>query len=324
MSIGGRRGGGVSEQEGRSDQAYKDVAADARGAARMACVNLPDRMAERTHRTGGSVDTAAVAAIGSYRKSRWRCVLSALGALNFVLIAVSLGLLVQRRRDLGRLRAFVHDVYPWPATQKEVVLNLTRRCYLLRDTRTDASFCPRLFGPLGATPSAVLRLGDCCSGRSRLLILALHEVGVRAYQITLYHRAGQAQHCLVEACLDGQRLIVDPGYGVYYEGPSGEPISLRHLQMGTPPKCVPLLDDPKCGYPSNQYYDFDFRASKTANWTKSRLRRVTYWVLRNITDGAVDRLQVPAFLEWPQHLFIVIAALCAIAVNGAAILLTRL
>jgi hypothetical protein len=251
-------------------------------------------------------------------------VLGLLAALDLVLIAVALGLLVQRRRDLGRLREFVREVYRSRATVKELVLSFTRGVHLIPDVRTDASFCPRLFGPLGATPSAVLHLGDCCSGRSRLLILALHEIGIRAYQITLYHRAGHAQHCLVEACFGGQSLIVDPSYGVYYEGPRREPISLRDLQMGIPPTCIPLVDDRPCGYPSNDYYDFDFRASKTANWTKSRLRRVTYLVLRTVTNGAVDRLQIPAFLEWPQHLFIVIAAIVAIVVNGAAILLTLL
>jgi hypothetical protein len=47
-----------------------DLAADARGAARMACVSMPDRMTDRTDGTGGSVDTARGAAIDPYRKFR--------------------------------------------------------------------------------------------------------------------------------------------------------------------------------------------------------------------------------------------------------------
>ena len=207
-----------------------------------------------------------------------------------------------------------------PPSQKELLLDVASRCYRVPAIRTDASFCPPLFALLGATPSAVLRFGDCCSGRARLLILALHELGIRAYQITLYHRAGHAQHCLVEACLDDGRMIVDPTYGVFYEGPNGEPVTLKELQKGITPKYVPLLDDHACGYPANDYYDFDFRLSKTANWTKSRLHNFAYALLHKLTGGGIDHLEVPAVLEWPQHLFIALALLCAMAVNGTIML----
>src|SRR5262245_15205131 len=233
-------------------------------------------------------------------------VLVSLVAFNVILAAVSLGLLVQRRRDLRRLRSFALGADSIALSQKELLLNVASRCYLVPAIRNDASFCPPLFALLGATPSAVLRFGDCCSGRARLLILALHELGIRAYQITLYHRAGHAQHCLVEACLDDGRMIVDPTYGVSYERPNGEPVSLKQLQRGATPKYVPLplLDDRVCGYPANDYYDFDFRLSKTANWTKSRVRNFAYALLHKLTGGNIDHLEVPAVLEWPQHLFI--------------------
>jgi hypothetical protein len=65
MSLGGRSRGGV-EQEGRSDGA-----AAARGAARKAPVDVPDRMNELTDGTVGSVDAVTEAAIGPYRKSRF-------------------------------------------------------------------------------------------------------------------------------------------------------------------------------------------------------------------------------------------------------------
>ena len=51
-------------------QTYKDRVADARGAARMACGDVLDRMTERTDGTVGAVDTAAGAEIGPSRKSR--------------------------------------------------------------------------------------------------------------------------------------------------------------------------------------------------------------------------------------------------------------
>jgi hypothetical protein len=242
-------------------------------------------------------------------------------ALDVTLVVVAIGLLLQRCRDLRRLRAFVQALHPLPLSPREAVLCLAKRCYLVPGRiNDDPVFCAPLFGPLGATPSSVIRLGGCCSGRARLLILALAEFGIRAYQITLYHRTGNAQHCLVEACLDEGRLIVDPSYGIYYATANGDLITLRDLQAGSLPVYVPLISDRACGYPANSYYDFDFRASKMANWTKSLARRIAYSALHRLTNGAVDRLEVPAVLEWPQHLFIAVAAAYAAVVNAAAVL----
>jgi len=245
--------------------------------------------------------------------------LRSLVALDVALVVVALGLLLQRRRDLRRLRAFVQALDPLPRDPREAVLCLAKRCYLLPLLSNDPTFCLPLFGPLGATPSAVIRLGGCCSGHARLFILALAELEIRAYQITLYHRDGNAQHCLVEACLDGGRLIVDPTYGIYYATANGDPIALRDLQAGSLPVFVPLISDRACGYPANSYYDFDFRASRTANWTKTVVRRIAYSALHRLTNGAVDRLEVPAVLEWPQRLLIAVGAACAAAVNAAAL-----
>jgi hypothetical protein len=52
-------------------KSYKDGAADARGAPRMASVNVPDTKNELTDGTVGSVDAATRAEIGPYWKSRF-------------------------------------------------------------------------------------------------------------------------------------------------------------------------------------------------------------------------------------------------------------
>ncbi len=77
MSSGGRNRAGVSELEGRSDQTYKDGAADRGGAASMTSVNVPDTKNERPEGTVGSVDAATGAGIGPYRKSRLQSLLYA-------------------------------------------------------------------------------------------------------------------------------------------------------------------------------------------------------------------------------------------------------
>jgi hypothetical protein len=242
-----------------------------------------------------------------------------LAGADGVLVVVILALLLQRRWDRRRLRGFVFDIDRTRLDPHEVILDVARRCYAL-PFRRDPVFCSRVFGPLGATPSAVIQFGGCCSDRSRLLILALAELGIRAYQVTLYHRNGHAQHCLVEARLGGERLIVDPSYGFYYADSGGGSMGLRDLQRGRQPIYVPLLDGDACGYPKNSYYEFDFLASKTANWTKTATRRIVYRALRGLGGSAVDRLEVPAILEWPQHLFIVIATGCLVVLHVATAL----
>ena len=269
-----------------------------------------------------AIHECAVAAIMVMGRVRGvRCaMLSTLEAADIVVLFLVLGLMAQRRRDRRRLRWFVGDLAARRWSRRHVVLEVARRCYAL-PFRRNPVFCSPIFGPLGATPSAVIELGGCCSDRSRLLILALAELDIRAYQITLYHRAGHAQHCLVEAYLQDERLIVDPTYGFFYTDANGGSLSLQDLQAGKQPIYLALRASETCGYPANTYYDFDFRASKTANWTKSATRRVAYRALRRVWGSAADRLEVPAALEWPQHLFIVIAMGCLITMHLATALL---
>ena len=72
MGSGDRSGGGVAEQDSRSNHTHEDGAVDGRGAARMTSVNVPEGMNDLTEGTVGSVDAAAGADIGPYRKSRVR------------------------------------------------------------------------------------------------------------------------------------------------------------------------------------------------------------------------------------------------------------
>jgi hypothetical protein len=69
MSRRGRSSGAVSAQAGRTDRTHEEGAADTRGTARMASVNVTDRINELNGGTGGSVDPVTGAAIGPYRKS---------------------------------------------------------------------------------------------------------------------------------------------------------------------------------------------------------------------------------------------------------------
>ena len=174
---------------------------------------------------------------------------------------------------------------------------------------------------LGATPGNVLRRGGCCSGLSRLYVLALRSLGIRAAQVTLYHEAGLARHALVEVLLGTDRWIVDPTYGFHYVDAAGQPLGLDALRAGAEPRFRSFTGDEGDGYPRNNYYAFDYRRSKTANWTMTLSRRLTYPPLRLLTAGGIDTLRQPGFLEWPQLVLtsgVVAALVCLWTLRGRA------
>ena len=226
--------------------------------------------------------------------------------VDLAFMAVCVILLWQRLHDRRRLRVFAGSLAPLPANARDRTLHVAGRLFAGRRARSDPVFFPRVFGPLGATPSAVIRHGGCCSGTSRLLILTLADLGIRAHQIMLYHQRGHAQHCLVEALLPDGPLIADPSYGFWYAAADGTPIGLEDLQAAIVPTFHRLPLSEMTEYPPDTYYDFDFAATKTVNWTRSAVRRIVYRLLNVVTFGSVDRLRVPALLEWPQTLFILV------------------
>lgn len=219
-----------------------------------------------------------------------------------------IGLIRQRKFDQKKLRQFVSSAVRAGTTGKAAVFRLASEIYDLPHTEDDPIWTCRLFAAFGASPGAILRGGACCSGKTRLLILSLAEIGIRAHQITFYHKEGHAQHCLAEVHLDNERFIVDPLYGVSLTDSDGRGVSLKDLQRGVQPQQVPFTVRTDWGYPLEPYYDFDYSASKTANWTRSSLRRAAYLILHRASRGAVDHLMVPVWFEWPQNLGIIACA----------------
>ena len=226
-----------------------------------------------------------------------------LGTIAVGLLIV-LALVRQRNVDRRQLRHFVASVVKDGNTGKAAVSRLAARIFEL-PKGPDPIWACRFFAGFGASPGAIIKAGACCSGKTRLLILSLAELGIRAYQITLYHEEGQAQHCLAEVHVDNECLLVDPFYGIYLTATEGRGMSLRGLQRGLQPIQVPFTASPKCGYPKHYYYRFDYCASKTANWTCSAPRRAAYSILYRFTRGAIDYMRVPAWFEWPQNLGII-------------------
>ena len=72
------------------------------------------------------------------------------------------------------------------------------------------------------------------------------------------------------------------------------------------------------GYPNLFYYRFDYRKTRTANWTRTWRRRFAYALLHRLSGGRIDQAFMPPLLEWPQILLsigILTAALSLLAVR---------
>jgi hypothetical protein len=175
-----------------------------------------------------------------------------------------------------------------------------RRTHHLADDRSFVGL--PLFRSLGSTPVGVIRHGGCCSGKSRLVVVALNSLGISAAQATLYHASGRAQHCLVEVNCHGGPILMDPMYGLYFVDGHGGPVGIAALRGGTQPVLKAIPGSVCASYPDNDYYNFDLHRTGTANWTKSPARRLAYRLASCVAPGRIDQVRQPACLEWPQLL----------------------
>lgn len=248
-----------------------------------------------------------------------------------LLLMGAAALLCAYYRRYARIAAFARAVTRDTPGPREAVFALARELYLRVRRGPNPKFFSPLLAPLGASPVAVLEQGGCCSGIHRLFITALDAIGIRAAQITVYNNVPGAAHCLAQVSVDGASLIVDVDYGVWYRQANGDPVSLGQLRSGVVPLFERFVLDAGAvriegrfrtppGYPERAYFAFDYRRTRTANWTMSRLRRLAYAVLRPLTRGRVDCLLLPPVLEWPELVLALI--LCVTA--GALLTAQRL
>ena len=232
-----------------------------------------------------------------------------LNLTGLIIVCVLLWHYWSEKRSIG---AVAHRSVPWSDSALTTALDLAGRVYVHISRSEDPAFLPiAALDILGGTPMSILHRGGCCSGLTRFYITALATVGIKGAQVTLYHANGQAQHALAEVSLGPQRVIVDPTYGFYYVDLQGKPIALDELRQGVKPhyRRLPHSQHRRFrgnrtdeSYPANDYYNFDFSRTKTANWTKTSVRRFAYRILRVLTTGRIDTLRQPLWMEWPQLL----------------------
>ncbi len=249
----------------------------------------------------------------------------ALPVISCALLVGSLGLWALYRQRRARLARFARRVTCGSDSPETATLLLARALFLRIKRRPNPVFFAPWLAPLGPSPTAVLDHGGCCSGIHRLFIASLDTLGIRSGQITVYRQPGPvAAHCLAQVHMPPAPMLIDVDYGVHYRHPQGGPINLTDLRAGLVPQLEPFVTDPHArrvegkicgppGYPANRYFEFDYRATCTANWTLSRVRRWAYRVLLWTTRGRVNEFLVPPLLEWPEVLLASVAAALGVA-----------
>jgi hypothetical protein len=233
--------------------------------------------------------------------------------------AVLILLILDLRRERRGLQAYVDSLNLPAGPPLHRALALAACLGNRHQARTDPIYLSPLLRSLGGTATDLIAEGGCCSGLSRLYMVALDTLDIRANQITVHHRKGHAQHCLVEVHLPEGPACVDPFYGIHYADADGRTLGLEDLQAGVRVHCRPIEGAISPGYPGDDYYAFDYRLTRTANWTRSWPRRTVYSILRVCAGSRVDRMRVPQFLEWPQTLLAVLLLGTAVAGSGAAL-----
>lgn len=233
-----------------------------------------------------------------------------------IALVATMALLGHGWKERDRLREWVHGLRVGGRDASTEALSLAGvlHRHIPRNV-DDPPFLSPALASLGATPMEVVRQGGCCSGVTRLYILSLQAIGIRAWQVTVCRSNDEAVHCLAEVDLGSHRHIIDPSYGFAFHDAGGLPIGLEDLRRGLAPQFIPLPGCDETGYPDNTYYAFDYSRTKTANWTCSSLRRFTYRALRSLTGEAIDVVRVPRFMEWPQALLAGMIGVTAITID---------
>ncbi len=195
----------------------------------------------------------------------------------------------------------------------------------------DSSFLLPIFKFLRPTARQVAEQGGDCADRSRLLINFLHSRGIKASKWALYSDDLRPQHAVVEFEANGEKMVVDPLFGLWFPRPDGGYYGIRELKSD--PKIlrdrvqslVSRAERPGAArldwYPLDRYvYDH----ARTINWDKSAPMQVLYQVLYRTIGEKVNELQRPEWVEEPALMVIIGLTVLDVGILVAWLLTIRL
>lgn len=172
-----------------------------------------------------------------------------------------------------------------------------------------------IFTFLRPMPRQVMEEGGDCADRSRLVIRMLRLHGISASKWALYTKEMKSVHAVVELEAETGRMVADPLYGLWFPSSGGGYYSIRELQQS--PKILHdriknLVEQGKRpGSSDLRKYpldDYSYEYAKTINWEKWVVTWPLYKALSIIIGPSIENLQRPVFVEAPQLMVVIMAA----------------
>ena len=172
-----------------------------------------------------------------------------------------------------------------------------------------------IFSFLRPMPRQVMEQGGDCGDRSRLVIRMLRLHGISASKWALYTKEMKSVHAVVELETEAGKMVADPLYGLWFPRPDGGYYDIKELRQSSSilqgriqtllrEGVRPGSSDLK-SYPIDEY---TYQYAKSINWEKWAVTWPLYKALSIIMGPSIDNLQRPAFVEAPQLMVVIMAA----------------
>jgi hypothetical protein len=172
-----------------------------------------------------------------------------------------------------------------------------------------------IFSFLRPMPRQVMEQGGDCADRSRLVIRMLRLHGIGASKWALYTKEMKSVHAVVELEAEAGKMVADPLYGLWFPRPDGGYYDIKELRQS--PSILQgriqtlLPEGVRSGFSNLKSYPIDeytYQYAKSINWEKWAVTWPLYKALSIIMGPSIDNLQRPAFVEAPQLMVVIMAA----------------
>ena len=199
-----------------------------------------------------------------------------------------------------------------PSVQAMKVVESLRTLPVIENT---SYFLFPIFSVLRPMPQQILEQGGDCGDRSRLVIRMLHLRGIQASKWAIYTKEMKSVHAVVELESETGKMVMDPLFGLWFPRSDRGYYGIRELRQS--PNILSdriqslVVQGKRPGASDLRKYpldDYSYEYAKTINWEKWVVTWPLYKALSIIIGPSIENLQRPVFVEAPQLMVVIMAA----------------